>query len=346
MVNVANLTGSTQAGLTVNARTYDMTGNAPRRQGRLEHHPAEPGRDEPALPDPEPDAARRQRRARSGRTSSSCSSSAGRRWSTATCYWLSTINDVPAYTGNAYPNLTTYGDLRNLQTPQQDPINGLLSKTTSTPAPPRTHQSGLPDGQDTATDVTLTNRSSTVAFLVRVDVRKGSGTTPATGDNQVRPANYSDNYVTLWPGQSQTITETYKASDLGGQRLGGQRDRPQRRHVQHRLQRQLQRAVGRRGPRPRRRRRRRSAARPPARPTRPRRWRRPGRPWSGRQAHRRRRLRRRHGAGDAGADGRRAGDVRARSRPASRKDYTATTMANVISTAGDAALSGRPIPAT
>ena len=131
-------------------------------------------------------------------------------------YWLSTVNDVPAYTGNAYPNLTTYGDLRNLQTPQQDPINGLLSKTTLAACATTHAQGGLPDGQDTATDVRLTNQSSTVAFLARVDVRKGSGTTPATGDNQLRPANYSDNYVTLWPGQSQTITETYKASDLGG----------------------------------------------------------------------------------------------------------------------------------
>src|SRR5262249_31012302 len=68
------------------------------------------------------------------------------------------------------------------------------------------------DGQDSAVDVTLTNRSSTVAFLVRADVRKGTGTTPATGDNQVRPATYSDNYVTLWPGQSQTVTESYASS--------------------------------------------------------------------------------------------------------------------------------------
>jgi hypothetical protein len=36
-------------------------------------------------------------------------------------YWLSTVGDVPTYTGNAYPNLSTYGDLRNLQTPTQDP---------------------------------------------------------------------------------------------------------------------------------------------------------------------------------------------------------------------------------
>ena len=131
-------------------------------------------------------------------------------------YWLSTVNDVPTYTGNAYPNLSTYGDLRNLQTPQQDPIHGLLPKTTLDACAVTHPQAGLPAGQNMATDVKLTNQSGTVAFLARVDLRKGSGTTPATGDNQVRPANYSDNYVTLWPGQSQTITETYASSDVGG----------------------------------------------------------------------------------------------------------------------------------
>ena len=40
---------------------------------------------------------------------------------------------------------------------------------------------------------------------------------PAAGDSQVRPATYSDNYVTLWPGQSQTITQTYDSSQLGRQ---------------------------------------------------------------------------------------------------------------------------------
>jgi hypothetical protein len=52
--------------------------------------------------------------------------------------------------------------------------------------------------------------------MVRVDVRRGHGATPDGGDNQVRPATYSDNYVTLWPGQSQTIEETYDASLLAG----------------------------------------------------------------------------------------------------------------------------------
>ena len=132
-------------------------------------------------------------------------------------YWLSTVNDVADLHRQRVP------EPDHLRRPAQPADAG--SRTRSTACSPKTTlaacatthaQSGLPDGQDTATDVRLTNQSSTVAFLARVDVRKGSGTTPAAGDNQVRPANYSDNYVTLWPGQSQTITETYKASDVGG----------------------------------------------------------------------------------------------------------------------------------
>ena len=49
-----------------------------------------------------------------------------------------------------------------------------------------------------------------------MDVRRGSGSTPDAGDNQVRPATYSDNYVTLWPGQSQTISESYRSTELQG----------------------------------------------------------------------------------------------------------------------------------
>jgi exo-1,4-beta-D-glucosaminidase len=53
--------------------------------------------------------------------------------------------------------------------------------------------------------------------MVRVDVHRGRGSSPGTGDSQVRPASYSDNYVTLWPGQSQTISQTYAAAQLGRQ---------------------------------------------------------------------------------------------------------------------------------
>jgi exo-1,4-beta-D-glucosaminidase len=136
--------------------------------------------------------------------------------STNNVYWLSTINDVPIYTDEAYPDLSTYGDLRNLQTPSEAPGHGLLPRTSVDACATTHRQRDLTGGEDTPTDVAITNNSDTLAFLVRVDVRRGSGSTPQSGDNQVRPATYSDNYVTLWPGQSQEITETYFSSLLEG----------------------------------------------------------------------------------------------------------------------------------
>jgi exo-1,4-beta-D-glucosaminidase len=198
MVNVVNQTGRAQTGLTVQSRTYDMGGNVIDAkdawninlpsQGVMNGLFAIPN---PTLPAPQ---------------KTYFLELILRRGTTVidrNVYWLSTINDVPAYTGNAYPNLTIAGDLRNLQTPQQDPVNGLLGKTT-VDACATTRTITGPDGQNRATDVTLTNRSSVVAFMVRVDARRAG-----TGDTQVRPASYSDNYVTLWPGQSQTVTESY-----------------------------------------------------------------------------------------------------------------------------------------
>jgi exo-1,4-beta-D-glucosaminidase len=72
---------------------------------------------------------------------------------------------------------------------------------------------------DAETDVTITNtsRTSTVAFFLRADVRRGSATgVPAGGDNEVLPISWSDNDVTLWPGESETLRATYRRSDLRG----------------------------------------------------------------------------------------------------------------------------------
>ena len=60
-----------------------------------------------------------------------------------------------------------------------------------------------------------------------------------------------------------------------------------------------------------------------------------------RQGPRRVRRRRRHGAGDARADARHAAPRFGAFQPGVAKDYTASTTANVISTAGDATLSCR-----
>ncbi|MEV4623916.1 glycoside hydrolase family 2 protein [Asanoa sp. NPDC049573] len=210
-VAVSNLTGQTQSGLSVTAKTYDMRGTVLTTQqasgitmpsqGVMNQLLTIPN---PTLPDV---GGTPQRTYFLELTLNRGSHVVDRN-----VYWLSTINDVPTYTGNAYPNLSTYGDLRNLQSPAQDPANGLLPDTTIRASAVTHRQPGLSDGQDTATDVTLTNTSDTVAFMVRVDVHRQHGS-----DTQVRPASYSDNYVTLWPGQSQTITETYAAAQLDRQ---------------------------------------------------------------------------------------------------------------------------------
>lgn len=69
-------------------------------------------------------------------------------------------------------------------------------------------------GADDVTTVTIRNVSDrpTVAFQVRADVRRGG----AGGDDQVLPILWSDNQVTLWPGESQTITARYAHADLRG----------------------------------------------------------------------------------------------------------------------------------
>jgi exo-1,4-beta-D-glucosaminidase len=69
------------------------------------------------------------------------------------------------------------------------------------------------------TDVTITNTSGkpAVAFFLRADVRRGSSSgTPAPGDNEVLPVLWSDNDLTLWPGESETLRASYRRSDLRG----------------------------------------------------------------------------------------------------------------------------------
>jgi exo-1,4-beta-D-glucosaminidase len=60
--------------------------------------------------------------------------------------------------------------------------------------------------------LTLRNTSATnLAFFVRPEVTAGNG------GREVVPVTHTDNYVSLWPGESTTITATYQTADLGGQ---------------------------------------------------------------------------------------------------------------------------------
>jgi exo-1,4-beta-D-glucosaminidase len=132
-------------------------------------------------------------------------------------YWLSTQQDIvnwPATLAGDYPQatMTQYADLTQLQ--------NLAGATVRVSA--RTHPLGVwhnAASSDTETDVTITNVSTTpaVAFFLRADVRRGTPSgAPAPGDNEVLPIAWSDNDITLWPGESETLRATYRRAQLNG----------------------------------------------------------------------------------------------------------------------------------
>jgi len=125
-------------------------------------------------------------------------------------YWLSTQPDVVSWSktlGQPQGTLSTYANLTSLQRLPQSAI----SATAAT-----AHQAG--PGGGLTTTVTITNTSgSTVAFLLRADVRRGTaGGQELSGDNELQSSIWAGNDITLWPGESQTLTVTYSSSDLQG----------------------------------------------------------------------------------------------------------------------------------
>ena len=66
------------------------------------------------------------------------------------------------------------------------------------------------DGADDLTLVTVKNPGSSVAFFVRLRVLKG-----ANGE-QILPSTWSDNYVSLLPGETRTLTARWRSEDAPG----------------------------------------------------------------------------------------------------------------------------------
>jgi exo-1,4-beta-D-glucosaminidase len=125
-------------------------------------------------------------------------------------YWLSTQQDATNWSkslGKPAGVISTYANLTGLQSLPQSAISASAATT----------QRAGPDGADLASTVTITNTSpATVAFLLRADVRRGTasgGLVP--GDNELQSSIWQDNDITLFPGESQTLTVTYDSSDLG-----------------------------------------------------------------------------------------------------------------------------------
>ncbi|SDN19988.1 glycosyl hydrolase 2 galactose-binding domain-containing protein [Allokutzneria albata] len=109
-------------------------------------------------------------------------------------YWLSTKADKLNYAGSTWYHTpqTEYADLKGLNNLPQGSVTATAQTTAG------------------STKVTITNNGDKVAFFVRVSLRAGAG------GPEVHPTTWSDNYVTLWPGESTTVTADYRLSDLGG----------------------------------------------------------------------------------------------------------------------------------
>jgi len=81
--------------------------------------------------------------------------------------------------------------------------------------------SAQPSGEDSdlyrALRLLGTPRGGKGGFFLRADLRRGSAAgIPAAGDNQVLPVFWSDNDITLMPGESQTLHASYRRANLQG----------------------------------------------------------------------------------------------------------------------------------
>ena len=126
-------------------------------------------------------------------------------------------NDGTVLAENAYWQSTTDDDLGNPSSDEQFATN--LSQWADLTA--LNHMSAVQlkiggsvasNGEERTVTTTLTNNSNHIAFFVRVEATAGAG-----GD-EVLPVTYDDNYVTLFPHESRTVTAKLDASHLNGKK--------------------------------------------------------------------------------------------------------------------------------
>jgi len=111
-------------------------------------------------------------------------------------YWLSTHPDVLADTSTWYMTpVTQYADYTAL---------ALMPQATVTATARFTAAAG-----STRARVTLVNAGKTVAFFVRLQLT-------GRGGQEALPVFWEDNYISLLPGETRTLTATVRTRDLGG----------------------------------------------------------------------------------------------------------------------------------
>ncbi len=111
-------------------------------------------------------------------------------------YWLSTHPDVLADTSTWFVTpVKEYGDFTALKRMPRAAVNATARFTRS-------------KGRGEAR-VTLTNPGKSIAFFLRLQVT-------GRGGNEALPVSWSDNYVSLLPGETRVVTASYAVRDLGG----------------------------------------------------------------------------------------------------------------------------------
>ncbi|MFD0392559.1 hypothetical protein ACFQ3Z_06355 [Streptomyces nogalater] len=114
-------------------------------------------------------------------------------------YWLSTKPDTLDWSDTTwyYTPVTEYADLTGLASMARVPVAATAVTRVS--------------GGVSTTTVTLRHngRGTTPALLTDVDVVGAAG-------RPVLPVRWSDNQVSLWPGESVTLTASYRTADLRG----------------------------------------------------------------------------------------------------------------------------------
>ncbi|MFE5538309.1 exo-beta-D-glucosaminidase [Streptomyces sp. NPDC056519] len=129
-------------------------------------------------------------------------------------YWLSTRRDVLDYTeSNWYITPTTaYADLTGLRSMARASVSATATTSTGTGAGAGAGVGagvGAPATSTTVVTVTNTGTGNTPALLTDLHLVDGK-------DAPVLPVRWSDNQISLWPGESATLTATYRTADLHG----------------------------------------------------------------------------------------------------------------------------------
>jgi exo-1,4-beta-D-glucosaminidase len=115
-------------------------------------------------------------------------------------YWLSTKADVIDWANNDwfFAPMSAFADLKGLATMPRATIGATATTSSS--------------GDISTTRVTLRNTGTRPAVYLDAHVMAGSA--PAL------PISWNDNAVSLWPGESTTLTATYRTADLHGSAPG------------------------------------------------------------------------------------------------------------------------------